>query len=66
MSEVEYKIEITMLPHYWDNEFEPYFWLILVWDDIAKDWVCFMSGWAKTPNESWEVANKKYNEIINK
>lgn len=63
MNQIEYTIEVTMTPHYWDNETEPYFWSINYFDDITNEWLSKISGWAKTPEDAWNIANLKYKEL---
>jgi hypothetical protein len=59
----EYKIEVSLTPHPWDNEKEPYFWCILGLYD--NSWVntgdC---GWAKTPEEAFNKAVESFKEEI--
>lgn len=64
MEQIEYTIKIIMSPHHWDNEEVPYFWAINYWDGEAGAWFNKLNGWAKTPNEAWEIANKEYIKII--
>jgi len=37
----EYKIQVIMNPHLWDNAEEPYFWCILGWGNkgIDEEWL---------------------------
>lgn len=54
----EYKIEVCMNPHTWDNPKKPYFWCIFKWCTDA--WCNEGSGWAITPEEVWEEAYDFY------
>ena len=58
---MEYKIEITLTPHYHDNPMFPYFWCLLGRND--DDWCNCGHGWAKTPREAWRRACEYYHDI---
>ena len=60
--ETEYKIEVIMNPHPWDNKKEPYFWCILAWGNTT--WYNRGCGWSVTPEQAWKDANKYYNRFI--
>jgi len=62
ISETEYKIQVIMDPHPWDNEKEPYFWCILGWYTDA--WCNRGCGWSVTPEQAWIDANVYYNKYI--
>lgn len=54
----EYKIEVTMNPHEWDNKEDPYFWCILGWHSDA--WCNEGCGWSITPEQAWKDANEYF------
>lgn len=55
----EYKIEILLTPHTWDNQIEPYYWCILGWSNSG--WVnTGKYGWAATPQEAFSKAIKSF------
>jgi hypothetical protein len=62
----EYKIEITMEPHTWDNRLEPYFWCIFGYYEYSDSagytngWCNEGCGWSKTPEKAWKDALKYY------
>lgn len=54
------QIHISLTPHTWDNEKEPYFWVIMEWS--GKSWVnSGLCDWAETPQKAWEQASKHIN-----
>ena len=57
MEEKEYKIEIGMQPHPWDNSEQPFWWCLLCYH---TDWCNKGFGWAETPEEAWQEAYKYY------
>ena len=55
----DYKIEIFLNPHFWDNVNEPYFWCILGWSN--SEWVNTGScGWGLTPENAFREALKNF------
>jgi len=54
----ELHIEVSMTPHPWDNPSKPFSWVLLRWYKTA--WCNVGFGWAKTPKEAWEDANRHY------
>ena len=60
--ETEYKIQVIMNPHSWDNAEEPYFWCILGWYTDA--WCNRGCGWSITPEQAWIDANVYYNKYV--
>lgn len=57
--EEEYKIEVLVTPHYHDNLKNPYFWCVLRW--YNEGWCNTSgSGWAASPEEAFNKANKWY------
>lgn len=51
---MDYKIEVDMCPHEWDNENRPYFWMI-------TNGVCNNGfGWSETPEQAWKDALNYY------
>ena len=59
----DYKIEIFLTPHFWDNEKEPYFWCILGLSN--SEWVNTGScGWALTPENAFQKANDCFNKKL--
>ena len=57
--EYEYRIEVCMTPHPWDNKHKPYYWIIFEGNCNAG------FGWCETPDKAWEEAlayYKKYKE----
>lgn len=60
--ETEYKIEILLTPHSWDNPAHPYFWVIL--ESTSKGWGnTGHCGWEITPEQAWLTAIKRYNNL---
>lgn len=60
---IERKIDVSLVPHTWDNPKNPYFWCILKWSrNNGGAWVNDGCGWAKTPEEAFTAAFKYYNE----
>lgn len=55
---MEYTIEVTMYPHTWDDEKNPYFWIIKYWDDNYNEWLTLTTGWSVNPDKAWEEAKK--------
>lgn len=60
----EYTIEVSMLPHPWDNEKEPYSWGITYVDEEINEILYIKHGWAKNPNEAYKRASRSYQELI--
>ena len=60
----EYKIEVIMNPHPWDNAEDPYFWCILGWGN--KSWCNNGCGWSVSPEQAWKDANVYYNKMISR
>ena len=54
----ELDIKVGMTPHTQDNHNKPYSWVLLRWYKTA--WCNVGFGWAKTPKEAWEDANRHY------
>jgi hypothetical protein len=54
----EYSIKVLLTPHPWDNENEPYFWVIF---EGTCNTGC---GWSKTPEEAWAAALTYYKKYI--
>ena len=55
---MDYKIEVDMCPHEWDNKNKPYFWMI-------TNGVCNNGfGWSETPEQAWKDALNYYNNNI--
>jgi hypothetical protein len=51
----EYKVEIMLIPHPWDNQKQPHFWCIFEWGN--SDWCnSGMCGWAKSPIDAFHQA----------
>ena len=60
----EYKIEILLTPHPWDNQTESYFWCILGW--FNSEWVNTENyGWATTPQEAFDKAIESFGVMCN-
>jgi len=57
----EYKIEVIMNPHTWDNPTESYFWCILGW--CNDTWCNSGCGWSISPEQAWKDANKYFNRM---
>ena len=62
--ETEYKIQVIMNPHPWDNAEEPYFWCILGWGNTT--WYNRGCGWSVSPEQAWIDANVYYNKYVAK
>lgn len=58
---MEYKIEVIMTPHPWDNHKKPYFWMIGSY--CGNSWCNNGAGWAETPEEAWKQAYEYYNQF---
>lgn len=54
----EYKIEVIMNPHTWDNPKKPYFWCLFKWN--TDDWCNEGCGWAKSQEEAFKEAYDFY------
>jgi len=54
---IEYKIEVNMKPHEWDNPTEPYFWCIKGLHNGRCNKGC---GWSATPEQAWKDAVAYY------
>ena len=52
----EYKIEVCMNPHHWDNKEKPYYWVIFEGNCNAG------FGWCETPEQAWVEARQYYEE----
>ena len=61
----ERKIEVISTPHYWDNEYSPYHWMISTWSIDNKVWFNESCGWGKTIGEAFKMKKKKL-EILEK
>jgi len=57
----EIDIKISFTPHPWDNQKEPYFWIILKGNDSKRN---AGHGWAESPQKAWEKANKYYEKHV--
>lgn len=60
---MEYKIEVSMTPHFHDNPKKPYFWMISSY--CGNGWCNHTFGWATTPEEAWQEAKTFYNKYLN-
>ena len=61
----EYAIEVSLVPHTWDNKHKPFFWIIFETQNsgVRTNEGC---GWAVSPKISWEDAMDYYNNFISK
>lgn len=60
----DYKIEVCMTPHYWDNSTDPFFWVI--YEFRNKCWVnTGTCGWEKTPEDAWLKATSEFCILVN-
>ena len=57
----EIDIQVSFTPHPWDNQKEPYFWIILKGNDTKHNAGC---GWAESPQKAWEKANEYYKKYV--
>jgi hypothetical protein len=65
----EYKIQVLMDPHPWDNKEKPFNWVILKWHkntEIGKgSWVnSGFCGWEETTEKAWQKAKITFYEEI--
>lgn len=56
----EFSIEVSMVPHPWDNPDDPYFWCVFENGCNAG------FGWSKTPEAAWGAALEYYKRLTQK
>lgn len=63
----ERNIQVTLTPHTWDNAENPYFWVVMEWDEKGEFWFnSGLCGWAKTPTDAFNEAYQCQLQDINK